>query len=210
MYSCIIWRSQLFKFKLTKVSRISFFHLHHPLAILNQWTFQSASEFIYMKILSSTVFMPDWSAALFVFKRSSGVSFAGLHRGQPMTGDQCMADRGQIDLTSVFLLSLHCQMFIPFSVTDSGSVVYVCVCVWAFCPHVVSSKDWLWLWLIDCTELSVTGQRGEKKTGRRRRRGCILMVSLGNKQLAENEWDGLSLRADMKWWAVRVSFVFPH
>lgn len=48
-----------------------------------------------------------------------------------MTGDQCMADRGQIDLTSVFL-SLHHQMFIPFSVTDSGMWAVVC----ALCPYV--------------------------------------------------------------------------
>lgn len=44
-----------------------------------------------------------------------------------MAGDQCMEDRGQIDLTSVSL-SLHCQMFILFSVTDSGCAPS-CVCV---------------------------------------------------------------------------------
>lgn len=51
-----------------------------------------------------------------------------------MAGDQCMEDRGQIDLTSVSL-SLHCQMFILFSVTDSGCAPS-CVCVRASCPHV--------------------------------------------------------------------------
>lgn len=58
--------------------------------------------------------------------------------------------------------------------------------------------------LIDCTELSVTGQGGEKKDRSGGGEGdgeggCILMVSLRNKQLdAGSEWDGLSVEADIK------------
>lgn len=45
---------------------------------------------------------------------ANAVPFAG----QPMTGDQCIVDGEQIDLTSIFFFLQH-QMFIPFSVTDS-------------------------------------------------------------------------------------------
>lgn len=68
-----------------------------------------------------------------------------------------------------FSLFLHHQMFIPFSVTDSGMQAVVC----AFCPYVAlqsTGPDWVRLRLIDCTELSVTGPGRGENTGQRRRR----------------------------------------
>lgn len=124
----------------------------------------TTSEFIYQILLST---IPDWSVALFVFKSSTGVSFAGFCRGQPMTGDQCMADRGQIDLTyvSLSLSNARCLSHLAWRTRGWGLL----------CVH--SVHTWLYedgrLRLIDCTELSVTGQRGEKKTGRRRRRDAF-------------------------------------
>lgn len=123
---------------------------------VHRWVHPSVCTLIHC------VFESDWSAALFVFKCSTRVSFAGFCRGQPMTGDQCMADRGQIDLTSVFLplSAARCLSHLAWRTQGCEPLCARSVHTWL---QKSNGPDWGRLRLIDCTELSVTGQRrGEK------------------------------------------------
>ena len=100
------------------------------------------SSHTHCVVLSS----PFWRGAVFAFKSSTWFSFCGYCRGQAMTGDQCMPDRGQIDLTSLPLsrsLSLFLSFFlsrsllfvffllmlIPFRVTGSEMRLMCCMCM---------------------------------------------------------------------------------
>lgn len=139
-------------------------------------------------------------------------------RGHPMTGDQCMADRGQIDLTSVFL-SLSTARCLSHLAWRTRGMRAACVCApsvhtWARQKRQALSEAG---WGVDRLYWTICHRpgRGEKRQvgggggegdGEG---GCILMVSLRNKQLdAGSEWDGLSVEADIKWWAVRLVLFF--
>lgn len=122
-------------------------------------------------------------AAVFVFKCSTGVSFSGFCRGQPMTWDQCMADRGQIDLTSVFLSLPAARCLSRLAWRDSGKRAVVCVCVLSIRGS-TKHRPWLRQTEVDRLYWTICHRPGRgEKDGSEETEGCILMVSLWNKQL---------------------------
>lgn len=126
--------------------------------------------------------------------------------------DQCMADGGQIDLTSVFL-SLSNTGCLSHLVWQTQECVYMCVCVVCVCLFFMPSltKHWPWPRQTEVDRLYSTichrPGKGEKDRSEETE-GCILIVSYWEKRFDKNKWDSLSLGADMKRWAVSLVLFF--
>lgn len=170
---------------------------HSALKWFLKW-FSSTSEFICLNALSFTY---TWSVVLSVFKCSAGDSLAGFGRGWPMTGDQCMAEREQIDLTSVFFSHQH-QMFISFSKTDSEmwDVVWAHpVRTWLWKALSPTGADWGWQILLICLSLVGVGLGHVGGEAEMHFDGVLV------KQTTRRETSGIGCHwADIKWWAVRL------
>lgn len=133
-------------------------------------------------------------------------------RGQPMTGDQCMADRGQIDLTSVFLSLSNTGCLSHLVWQTQRCVLRVCVCVCVCLFFMLSfTKHWPWPRQTEVDRLHSTichrPGKGEKDRSEETE-GCILIVSPWEKQFDKNKPDSLSLGSDTKWWAVSLVLFF--
>lgn len=160
--------------------------------------------------LPSSVLKPDWSAAVLVFKCITGVSFVGeVSLWQGSVYGRRRAD--WFDLC--FSVSLQHWMFIPFSVTDSGMCIYMCVCVVCVCLFFMLSRTKHWPWPrqteVDRLYSTICHRPGKGEKNRSEEtEGCILIVSYWEKRFDKNKWDSLSLGADMKRWAVSLVLFF--